>query len=159
MLRLMRRLGLGQRQPLVQGALRRRRTWRSSQACYESYRRKNVFASWTEASLRAYVEAGTRLRDDGQVELVYPPEWEAHIFATTPVDVWRYVRHLGEPSLVIRGQHSKTFELSSQRRMVRQLPRVHFRVIPGAGHLVPMERPAETGLAVRTFLEAEYSHP
>ena len=43
-LRLMRWLGLGRRQPLVQGALRRRRVWPSRQACFQRYRGKPLFA-------------------------------------------------------------------------------------------------------------------
>jgi pimeloyl-ACP methyl ester carboxylesterase len=151
-LQVMRRLGLRQRQPLVQGALRRRRTWSSRQTCYDHYRGKPFFANWPDASLRAYVEAGTRPRRDGQVELVYPPEWEAHIFATTPADVWRYVPQLRTPALIVWGQHSDTFRPQSQRRMARLLPQARFHVIPGAGHLLPMERPAETGAVIHEFL-------
>jgi pimeloyl-ACP methyl ester carboxylesterase len=149
---LMRRLGLSRRQPLVQGALRRRRTWPDRQACYNHYRSKRLFADWPETSLRAYVEAGMRLDQDGQVTLVYPPEWEAHIFATAPTDIWRYVPKLAIPLLVIRGERSDTFRLRAQRRMARLLPGARFVQIPGAGHLVPMERPAVTAAAVLDFL-------
>lgn len=152
---LMRRLGLSRRHPLVQGALRRRRTWPDRQACYNHYRSKRLFADWPETSLRAYVEAGMRLDQDGQVTLVYPPEWEAHIFATAPTDIWRYVPKLAAPLLVIRGERSDTFRLRAQRRMARLLPGARFVQIPGAGHLVPMERPTETGAAVLDFL----THP
>lgn len=151
---LMRRLGLSQRQPFVQGALRRRRSWPSRRACYDHLRGKSFFANWPDASLRAYVEAGTRAREDGRVELVYPPEWEAHIFATSPTDIWRYVPQLLNPALIIRGEHSETFQPQSQRRMEAQLPCARFHVIPDAGHLVPMERPAETGAVIREFLGA-----
>jgi pimeloyl-ACP methyl ester carboxylesterase len=149
---LMRRLGLSRRQSLVQGALRRRRTWPDRQACYNHYRSKRLFADWPETSLRAYVEAGMRLDQDGQVTLVYPPEWEAHIFATAPTDIWRYVPKLAIPLLVIRGERSDTFRLRAQRRMARLLPGARFVQIPGAGHLVPMERPAVTAAAVLDFL-------
>lgn len=152
-IRLLRLLGLQRRLPLVQGALHRRRTWPSRQACYEHYRSKPLFATWPETSLWAYVEAGTRERADGQVELVYPPEWEAHIFATVPADVWRAVPHLRRPALIIRGERSDTFRPESQARMERLLPQARFVVIPGAGHLVPMEHPAETGAVIRDFLE------
>jgi pimeloyl-ACP methyl ester carboxylesterase len=151
--RLLRWLGLRRRLPLVRGALRRRRTWPSRQACYEHYRGKSLFAAWPDASLRAYVEAGTRERADGGVELAYPPEWEAHIFATTPTDVWRAVPRLRTPALVIRGQGSDTFRPESQARMAGLVPQARFVVIPGAGHLVPMERPVETGAAIRDFLD------
>ena len=59
-----------------------------------------LFAGWPDASLRAYVEAGTRERADGQVELAYPPGWEAHIFATPPTGVWRAMPQLRTPALV-----------------------------------------------------------
>lgn len=166
-LRLMRALGLYWRQPFIQGALRRRRTWPDRQACLEQYRTKPPLATWPEASLRAYVEAATRPRADGQVELVYPPEWEAHIFATTPTDIWdrlpdpnrSHGKHAGAssvcmPVLFIRGERSIAFRLASQKRMERCLPQAQFVVIRDAGHLVPFERPLETGAAIREFFEA-----
>lgn len=150
---LMRRSGLSQRQPLVQGALRRRRVWPSRQACYDHYRGKPLFATWPETSLRAYVEAGTRSTQYGQVELVFPPEWEAHIFATAPTDIWRFVPKLTTPVLTIRGEHTDTYRSQSQQRMARLLPGARFSLISDAGHLVPMERPAETGAVVLDFLQ------
>jgi pimeloyl-ACP methyl ester carboxylesterase len=157
---LLRCLGLGRKLPLAEGALRRRRLWPNRQVCYERYRRLPVFAHWPDASLRAYVEAGTRERSDGQVELAYPPEWEAHIFATVPTDIWRAVPRLrpdgdrpSPPTLVMRGERSDTFRAASQARMERLLPQARYLVIPDAGHLLPMERPAEVGAAILDFLE------
>jgi pimeloyl-ACP methyl ester carboxylesterase len=152
-LKVMRWLGLEKRQPLVRVTLRRRRVWPSRQACFDSYREKPLFAHWPDRSLWAYVEAGTRACGDGQVELVYPPEWEAHIFATSPADVWRYVPQLRTRTLVIRGGHSETFRPEAQERMERLLPEVEYRVIAEAGHMVPMERPEATGAVVREFLD------
>jgi len=153
-MQLLHPLGLQRRLPLVQGALRRRRTWPSRQACYEHYRGKPFFATWPDVSLRAYVEAGTLERAGDQVVLAYPPEWEAHIFATPPADVWRAVPRLRTPALVIRGGHSDTFRPESQARMERLVPQAHFVTIPNAGHLVPMEHPAETGAVIQDFLGA-----
>jgi pimeloyl-ACP methyl ester carboxylesterase len=158
-LRLLRWLGLGRRQPLVQGALRRRRTWASRDACYDYFRAKAFFARWSDESLGAYVEAGTRPRADGQVELVYPLRWEAHIFATTPLDIWRDLPHLRtlaflrKPILVLRGEHSETFVPAAQARVARLLPGARCQILADAGHLLPMERPAETAVAINAFLD------
>jgi pimeloyl-ACP methyl ester carboxylesterase len=38
--------------------------------------------------------------------------------------------------------------------MARMLPQARFAVVPSAGHLVPMERPADTGAAIHGFLHA-----
>ncbi len=145
---LMRRLGLSDRQPLVQGALRRRTSWPSRQAAFEHLRSKPTFARWTDDSLCAYVESATRSDASGQVELVYSPEWEAHIYATAPADIWDQVPRLGVPALVIRGEHSSTFRPEAQARMQRLLRNTRFVVIPGAGHLVPMEHPFTCAAAI-----------
>ena len=152
--RALRLLRLERRLPLVQGALHRRRTWPSRRACYEQYRTKPFFATWPDGSLWAYVEAGTRERPDGQVELVYPPEWEAHIFTTTPIDVWQYVPRLRVPALVVRGERSATFRPASMARMERLLPAARFAVVAEAGHLVPMERPIQVAQLILEYLGA-----
>jgi pimeloyl-ACP methyl ester carboxylesterase len=36
--------------------------------------------------------------------------------------------------------------------MERLLPQARYHVIADAGHLVPMERPAETGAVIKRFL-------
>jgi pimeloyl-ACP methyl ester carboxylesterase len=153
MVRVFRWLGLRRRLPMVQGALRRRSVWPCRQACYDHYRGKRFFAGWSDASLRAYVEAGTRERAGGGVTLAYSPEWEAHIFATVPVDIWRAVAKLRIPALVVRGERSNTFVQESQARMERLLPQARYVVIPDAGHLAPMERPEAVGVAIVGFLK------
>jgi pimeloyl-ACP methyl ester carboxylesterase len=146
-------LGLARRIPLVQGALRRRRTFPSRQACFEHYRPKSLFRRWTDAVLWDYAEAGFRALPDGGVELIYPPEWEAHIFATVPTDVWRGLGDVRLPVLLVRGQHSPTFVAVAQERLLRLLPMARAVTIPGAGHLVPIECPDEVALAILAFLE------
>jgi pimeloyl-ACP methyl ester carboxylesterase len=150
----LRLVGLERRLPIVRAALRRRRTWPTRQACYDHLVDKPFFARWPAASLEAYVAAGTRECADPQlgVELVYPPEWEAHIFATTPTDIWRDVPHLQTAALILRGEHSDTFCSRSQARVARLLPWASLVTIPNTGHLLPMEDPVATGAAIQSFL-------
>ena len=154
-LRLLRLLGLGHRQPLVQGALRRRRTWPNRRACFEHYRDKPLFARWSDEVLGEYVRAGTQPRLDGGVELAYPPEWEAHIFATTPLGIWRDVPRLHAPALVIRGEHSETFVPQAQARLARLLPRARLchhrrRRTPAAHGAAGGDRRRDSRLCGRT---------
>lgn len=151
--RWLRRAGINLRRSMIQQALRRRRVWSSRRACFERYRTKPHFARWSDECLWAYVEAVTHERPDGQVELAYPPEWEARIYATVPTDVWKAIPRLHLPTLVVRGELSQTFLPQSLAAMRRRLPHARFAVIPEAGHLVPMERPEEAGRIVREFLE------
>jgi len=149
---LLRLVGLHRRLPLVRATLRRRRTWPSRLACREHLASKPFFAGWPLVSLDAYVNSGTQERSDGQVELIYPPEWEAHIFATTPTDIWRYVPQLRTPVLAIRGERSPTFPAESMARLARLLPHAHTVTIPDSDHMVPLERPMETAAAIHDFV-------
>ena len=152
-LRLARAAGLDGRMPLVQATLRRRRTWPGQQACFDHYRRKDLFARWPDDALWDYVRAA--VHEEGEaVTLRYRPEWEAHIFATVPVDIWPDVPRLSVPCLVVRGEHSKTFVPGAEARVARLLPAARVVTIPGATHLLPMERPRETATAVLDFLTA-----
>jgi pimeloyl-ACP methyl ester carboxylesterase len=152
---LLRRLGLEKHQPLVHGALHRRRRWPSRQACFEHLRSKPLFLRWSDAALLAYIDSGTFDRADGQVELKYPAAWEAHIFATTPTDIWRDVPHLQTAALILRGEHSDTFCSRSQARVARLLPWASLVTIPNTGHLLPMEDPIATGVAILGFLHGD----
>lgn len=147
-------LALERRIPIVRAALHRRRLFPGRQECFDHYRGKPLFERWSDAALWDYVDAGTRLRPDGQLELAYPPEWEAHIFATVPTDVWQGMERLRVPALILRGALSPTFRRDAMERMERLLPGARFATIPGAGHLLPMERPQEAASAILAFLKS-----
>jgi pimeloyl-ACP methyl ester carboxylesterase len=58
------------------------------------------------------------------------------------------------PTLVLAGRNDQLFPASAARAMADAIPDAHYAVIPGAGHLAPLEQPVNTGRLVREFLEA-----
>jgi pimeloyl-ACP methyl ester carboxylesterase len=136
-------LGLGQRIPLVRGALRRREVFPSFEAVRESYSGKSVFATWGPEVLDDYIRTGFSETDTGEVRLRYPKAWEARIFEITPADVWRELGTLEVPILVIRGADSDTLSAAAAARIRRELVTARVVEIAGASHFVPMERPSE----------------
>lgn len=117
--------------------------WPNCQACFNDYRANAFFARESYTALWDYVNSGTVVEADGTARLRYPREWEAHIFATTPVHIWRDVRRLRTPVLFLRGECSEIFRPEAQARVA---------TVAGAGHLLPMEKPAETAAAISAFL-------
>jgi pimeloyl-ACP methyl ester carboxylesterase len=106
------------------------------------------------ASLEAYIEGLTRLRPDGKYELVYSPEWEAHIYVTgvwRDMDLWRDLPRLKLPLLILRGAETDTFWASTARRVQRILPSAQIVTLEKATHLVPLERPAEVSALIKNF--------
>jgi 3-oxoadipate enol-lactonase len=56
------------------------------------------------------------------------------------------------PTLVVVGEHDKPDFRAIAERLARELPQAELVVIPGAGHLPSLERPAETAERTRRFL-------
>ena len=151
--RLLRFVGLDARPRLVEGALRRRRTWESGEAAYRYFRERKNFMIWSDSMVRAYTEGITVPSPLGGVQLSYPPEWEARIYQTIPTDVWKKASLLHIPTLVIRGEVSNTFTAESERAFRKVFPTGQFMTISGAGHLAVQEKPDEVGRAILDFLQ------
>ena len=156
-IRLIQVLGLSYRlNPYIPEALRRRRIFENRASLTESYRRKSVFRYLSNPNLEDCVEGLTRPRPDGKCELLYSPEWEAHIYATGiwhDMDLWRALPNLNIPLLIIRGAETETFWTSTARRVLQIVPAARVVTIPQATHLVPLERPVEVNQAIQEFLQ------
>jgi pimeloyl-ACP methyl ester carboxylesterase len=57
-----------------------------------------------------------------------------------------------QPVLVLYGETSDTFLPSAVRRFQSKLPHAKITCFQNTSHFVPMEKPAETALAIRFFI-------
>jgi pimeloyl-ACP methyl ester carboxylesterase len=145
-------LGLDRPTALAAQARRRRVGWPSREVLLRAYRSAPVFKRWQEPFLVDYITAGTVEDAAGGVRLRYPREWEARIFETLPLDVWRVIPSLRhKPLLVIRGKHSPTYRADTMRCMRWLLPKARFLEMPDSDHFVPMCKPGQTASAIVEF--------
>lgn len=56
------------------------------------------------------------------------------------------------PTLVITGEHDRTAPPEVARRMAEKIPAAGLAIVPGAGHLLPIENPAAFAAAVAPLL-------
>lgn len=148
--------------PLAQGARRRRRFFESKQAMFENYRTKRVFRRMDGRALQAYVDALAVPTPDGRVTLRYSPEWEERIYITglrADLEIWRGLRDLKLPVLIIRGERTDTFLASTAARFQRKVPHARIVTLPDSSHLLPLERPEEVARLTRAFLEGDNHQP
>lgn len=139
--------------PLSAGARRRRSTWPSRAAMFDSLRRKMPFETWEEEFVRLYCDHGVGDRADGQVELLCPGEIEAQIYAHGALsNGFALLERLAVPTLVVRGAKSPGLDAASSAEAIRRLESGTLRTVEGGGHFVPMERSAEVGDAIAAFL-------
>lgn len=150
------RLGLEDKfHPLIAGAKRRRHTFDDLETVFRGYRNRPVFRYMSDESLRIYIEGMTRKTDRGY-ELVYSPEWEAHIYRTGmhDFDLWRNLPKLAVPTLFLRGAETDTFLDEAARLVKRKQPRAWVETLEKSTHLLPLERPQEVFNKMQSFLKS-----
>jgi len=150
-------LGLGDRaHPLIQGAKKRRRTFDDLETVYRGYRNRNIFRYMSNENLRIFIEGMTKPKADGGYELVFPVDWEAHIYRTglQDFDIWRELPKLEVPTLFIRGAETDTFLEDAARLVKRKQPKMRVEALPQSTHLLPLERPKEVFEIMQVFLKS-----
>ncbi len=153
--RIVRSLGLGDKfHPLILGAQKRRRTFDDLETVFRGYRNRNIFRYMSDENLRIYIEGITRKIDSGY-ELVYSPEWEAHIYRTglRDFDLWRNLPKLEVPTLFIRGTETDTFLEAAAKLVKQKQPKVRVEALPQSTHILPLERPKEVFEIMQSFLK------
>src|SRR6266540_5159401 len=152
-----RSLGVGRRvYPKILGALKRRREFSDLDMVFRGYRNRDVFRFLSDENLRAYIAGITKPEADSGYELVYSPEWESHIYYTgvwRDIEIWRNLKNLTVPTLIIRGAETDTFWESTVRLVKRKQPKIRIEEINQSTHLVPLERPKEVFDIMQSFLQ------
>lgn len=146
-------LGLRGRIPPASLAHRRREHWSSREEAFASYRKKPLFQHFDPDCLQDYVTSGLREAPQGGFQLAIPRQWEARIFETGPRDIWRRLRGLKVPTLVLRGAGSDTLSAQGLERVRRTLPEALTETVPGS-HLFPLEEPEACAQHILGFLGA-----
>ncbi len=141
--------------PLVQGAMRRRRTFENTEAAFAYFKTRKLFADWPDESLQLYATYGTQPAANGERELRWSPEWEAYYFSTGFTRSWEVAPKLRGllPILVLGGGTSDTYvpEIAEMLRDV--LPDATFAEIAGHGHLFPQTAPQQTEVQISQWLQ------
>ena len=141
--------------PLVQGAMRRRRTFETVEAAFAYFKTKRLFADWPDTSLHLYAEHGLQPAADGGLELRWSPEWEAYYFSTGFTRSWEVAPKLRGllPTLAIGGGTTDTYVPEIAEMLRETLPEASFAEVEGHGHLFPQTAPEQTLAVIKPWLE------
>ncbi|MBP6993598.1 MAG: alpha/beta hydrolase, partial [Spirochaetes bacterium] len=66
-------------------------------------------------------------------------------------DPWPLLPELSCPVLVVEGEESENRQFIDLKKAVSLMPLGEYISMPGAGHLIPMEKPVETVEMIRNF--------
>lgn len=139
------------RNPMAEGARRRRTRWSSREEAFERLHDRGIYAGWTDEALSCFLQHALRPAEDGNgVTLSCPTDLEAQIFEN-PIYAWRAFRRVQCPVLFLYGQSSYSFFPWAQRLAQRANPRVQAQSLPGE-HCFMQQNPAASHAAIRDFL-------
>ncbi|ATB26836.1 alpha/beta hydrolase [Melittangium boletus DSM 14713] len=152
-LQLLGLLGLRGRVPPASLARRRREHWGSREEAAASYGKKALFRGFDPACFQDYLAHGLTEAPGGGMRLTIPTAWEARIFETSPRAIWKRLRDVKVPVLVLRGSTSDTLTPEALERVRRTRPGIQTEEVPG-GHLFPLEKPEECARRILAFTES-----
>lgn len=78
--------------------------------------------------------------------------YRAAVALLTTFDLRSALQDIAVPTLVLAGERDSLSPAPMMRRMAERIPGALYREIPGAGHLLPFERPATFNSEVEAFL-------
>ena len=138
---------------MVAAALRRKSRFTSPDEARSRFRGRGPFARWTDAALDAYVTHGLRRDGDGWV-LRCAPEIEAAFYrGGGSHGVWNRLGEIACPVVIVAGEESTSHPSDFALTQASRFQRADLRLVPDAGHLVPMERPDAVAAIVGGVLD------
>lgn len=152
--KFVRGIGLGEKlHPLISMARKRRREFDNRETVFRGYRNRSIFKNVTDENLWRYIEGITKPKSDGSFELVYTPEWEAHIYQSglRDFDLWRGLPKLEVPTLIVRGAESDTFLEKTAKLVKKKNPKIQIETMKNTTHILPLEQPQEVAGIINNF--------
>jgi len=140
--------------PLAAKSIKRQNYWPSAAAAGDYVRSRSLFRNWDDEMTDLYIKYGMKSGDGGGVQLTCSPQREAALFmGGMQYDPWPELTKVNCPVLVLEGAESDNRHFIDLRRATSLFPRGEHRMIAGAGHLIPMEKPREVVEIIRDFCD------
>ena len=150
-----RQRGMAENAPMAQAARKRRNLFDSVDEAFDRFRDKELFAQWSDATLRLYVQHGTMPDPDGEGRILsWSPAWESYYFSTAYTAIWDELPAFAGvlPTLFVNGSESDTFIPRSARKVAELVPGADYATVEEHGHLFPQSAPDETAQLMQSWL-------
>jgi pimeloyl-ACP methyl ester carboxylesterase len=149
----------------AKASARRRDCWPTREAAEDYFRSREFYKRWDPRCLELHLKHGLRdlptatYPDKAGVTLATTKHQELYTFLrcvgpagnehveqhSVPADTWRKLKEVVPPVLYIVGGDSDVSTPRANQRKMENTPTAEMESIPCVGHLVPMEKPTETG--------------
>ena len=119
---------------------KRRRDWKNKEEIFNSYKNKLIFKTWTETTIRNYIEGGTELVGD-ETRLTCDPLWEAATFSSWKHDAMGLIDKLNCPITLLQAEFNSTARGNGPIKLMQQDKLGVHKIVKGSTHFLQMEFP------------------
>jgi pimeloyl-ACP methyl ester carboxylesterase len=138
--------------PLAAKAIKRLNFWADREEALAYVQSRGLFKKWDKEVLDLYVQHGITPGDQGGLQLTCSPQREAALFmGGRQHNPWPEPAKITAPVLVVEGETSENRALIDLEKITSLFPQGSYRLIEGAGHLIPMEQPQVITEVIRDF--------
>lgn len=142
--------------PLAGKSIKRRNYWKNASEARQYLKSKAFFRTWDEEMRDVYLNYGLIPSDNGGLELACHPRKEAALFmGSMGYDPWPILPAVTCPALVLEGELTENKGVIDFKKIANTMPQGQYRLVPGAGHLIPMEKPQEIAGIILSFFDSE----
>lgn len=143
--------------PLATKSLKRRNQWKGASEVKTYLKSKPLFTNWQDEFLDLYIQHGTKKRESLGLELTCAPQREAALFmGGMPFDPWPAISQVQCPVLILEGEKSGNRAFIDLTMAASRFKKGRLETIAGAGHLIPMEKPAEVLSTIQAFSKSVF---
>ena len=139
------------RNPMADGARKRRTHWADAEEAYDRLNGRGIFKGWQEAAMRAHIQHALREEPGQGVTLKCQPSREAEIFESFPRGLWTSLARIQTPVRLIHGDETYPFVRESAQKLAAINSHVEVEELPG-GHCFMQQDPQRAAERVRDFI-------
>lgn len=138
--------------PLASKSIKRKNQWGSPQEARDYLKARELFKEWDNEMIELYIKHGMACTDNGTLKLSCSPRKEASLFmGGSAQNPWPLLPEISCPVLVVEGETSDNKNYIDLKKVTSSFPSGTYTEIKGAGHLIPMEKPAEIISIIKNF--------
>lgn len=138
--------------PIARSAARRRDRFADRDDALAAFRGRGVFKTFSDEQLRDYLTDGLIETGEGDLRLACTPTYEARTFAAQRHDPWIALTRAPGPPLALRAEKGSTFPSACVDQAMAIRPDARIATIPGASHMLPLERGDRARAAIETAI-------
>jgi len=142
--------------PLAAKSIRRRDSWKHKQDALNYLTSKQLFKKWDKEMLDLYIDHGMNESQNGGLQLACSPKREAALFmGGVNYDPWPILKNVSCPTLILEGEISENRSYIDLKKAAGMIANCSYKMVAGAGHLIPMEKPQEVTEIINEFFQLE----